>query len=60
VVISSEIKKKRAIAIELKIMHKEQFILCRLLPELEELSIRCCNTELVFHFDAILRLGMRQ
>jgi len=41
-------------------MHKEQFILCRLLPELEELSIRSCNTELVFHFDAILRLGMRQ
>jgi len=57
---SSEIKKKRATVIEIRIMHKEQFMLCRLLPELEDLIIRSCVTELVFHFDAILRLGMRQ
>jgi hypothetical protein len=59
-VISSEIKKKRAIVIELKITHKEQFALCRLLPALEELIIRSWNTDLVFHFDAVLRLGMKQ
>jgi hypothetical protein len=59
-VISSEIKKKRAIVIELKITRKEQFVLCKLLPELEELIIRSCNTDLVFHFDAVLTLGMRQ
>ena len=35
-------------------------MLRRLLPKLEELIIRSCNTDLVFHFDAILRLGMRQ
>lgn len=60
VAISSEIKKKRAIVIELKITHKEQFMLCGLLPELEELIIRSCTTEFILHFDAILRLGMRQ
>jgi hypothetical protein len=59
-VISSEIKKKRAIVIELEIAHKEQFMLCRLLPKLEELIIRSCDTDLVFHFYAVLRLGMRQ
>jgi hypothetical protein len=59
-VISSEIKKKRATVIGIKIMHKGQFMLCKLLPELEELIVRSCDTELVFHFDAILRLGMRQ